>query len=257
MPETAVGSGFSTVPLGDALAIFGDAVGAHRRLDSEGLAAAAAAAIRALTGREVPVLYARQEHTRLAFTYSAAEPLALGPHLVGRCDAMLTAERWTALTVRTADCLPIAFAGGGAAAIAHAGWRGLAADILGTVVGRMRTEFGVAAADVQAAIGVGIGPCHYRVGKEVVAALSRPEVTGDDWRGDGVVDLSRWTLGRLRALGVPERAIRALPGCTACSRSYHSYRRDGPHAGRQWSAVLLTPRARASDSRDRSLPVHP
>jgi hypothetical protein len=186
----------------------------------------------------VPVLYARQEHTRLAFSFSAAGPLPAGPHVVGTCDALLTAEAWTALTVRTADCLPIALGGGGAVAMVHAGWRGLASDVLGTVVGRMRSEFGVPPTGVRAVIGVGVGPCHYQVGEDVFAALGQHTVEGDEWRGDGAVDLARWARGRLLAVGVHPEAVQVLPGCTACSPSYHSYRRDGRHAGRQWSAIV-------------------
>jgi hypothetical protein len=160
--------------------------------------------------------------------------------VVGTCDALLTAEAWTALTVRTADCLPIALAGAQVVAMVHAGWRGLAADVLGTVVARMRSEFGVPPAEVRAAIGVGVGPCHYEVGEEVFAALGQHPVDGDDWRGDGSVDLAHWASARLFALGVRSEAVQVLPGCTACSPSHHSYRRDGRHAGRQWSVVLLT-----------------
>jgi copper oxidase (laccase) domain-containing protein len=104
----------------------------------------------------------------------------------------------------------------------------------------MRSEFGVAPAEVRAAIGVGVGPCHYQVGEEVFTALGRHPVEADDWRGDGTVDLARWARGRLLAVGIQPEAVQVLPGCTACSPSYHSYRRDGKHAGRQWSAVVLT-----------------
>jgi YfiH family protein len=240
MAQTADEHGVIAVALGDALVLFGDATGTPASLDSRTLAAAAGEAVQRLTGRAVPILYARQEHTHLTFTFSAAEPLVAGPHLVGTCDALLTTEPWTALTVRTADCLPIALAGGGAIAMVHAGWRGLAADVVGTVIGRMRSEFGVPPTGVRAAIGVGVGPCHYRVGAEVIAALARHRVESEDWRGNGTVDLARWAAGRVLALGVSPAAIEVLPGCTACSPSYHSYRRDGKRAGRQWSAVLLT-----------------
>ena len=239
MAETAAGSGFISVELGSSLALFGDAAGTPRSLNSRALAATAGEAIERLTGRAVPVLYARQEHTRLAFSFSAAESLPAGPHLVGTCDALLTAEPWTALTVRTADCLPIALAGGGAVAMVHAGWRGLAADVLGTVVGRMRSEFGVQPPEVRALIGVGVGPCHYRVGEEVITALSRHAVEENRWWGEDSVDLAAWATGRLLALGVPPGAVQVLPGCTACSPSHHSYRRDGRHAGRQWNAIVL------------------
>jgi YfiH family protein len=240
MAEIADGSGVIAVTLGPALALFGDATDTPRGIDSRALAAAAGKAIERVTGRAVPVLYARQEHTRLAFTFSTAESLPPGPCLVGTCDALLTAEPWTALTVRTADCLPIALVGGGAVAMVHAGWRGLAADVLGAVTGRMRAEFGVPPTEVRAVIGVGVGQCHYQVGPDVTAALARHRVENDDWRGEGTVDLARWAMGRLLALGAPPDAIQTLPGCTACLPSYHSYRRDGAHAGRQWSAVLLT-----------------
>jgi len=240
MAETAGGSGVIEVALGDSLALFGDARDTPRGLDSRTLATAAGEVVGRLTGRLVPVLYARQEHTRLAFSFSTAKPLPAGPHAVGTCDALLTAEPWTALTVRTADCLPIALSGGGVVAMVHAGWRGLAADVLGTVVARMRSEFDVPPTGVRAVIGVGVGPCHYQVGEDVFTALGQHTVEGDEWHGDGAVDLARWARGRLLALGVPPDALRVLPGCTACSPSCHSYRRDGKHAGRQWSAILLT-----------------
>src|SRR4030042_4263302 len=185
MAETTAGSGLVSVELGDSLALFGDATGTPRGLDSRALAAAAGDAVEWHTGRAVPVLYARQEHTHLAFSFSAAELLPSGPHLIGTCDALLTAEPWTALTVRTADCLPIALSGGGVVAMVHAGWRGLAADMLGTVVARMRSEFGGPPAGGRAVIGVGVGPCHYRVGEAVAAALLRHAVRGDAWRGEG------------------------------------------------------------------------
>jgi len=114
----------------------------------------------------------------------------------------------------------------------------------------MRSEFGVPQAEVRAVIGVGVGPCHYKVGEEVVTALSRHAVEGPDWRGDGTVDLGRWAMGRLLALGVPPDALRVLPGCTACSPSHHSYRRDGGDAGRQWSAIVLTEGLRAPGRKD-------
>jgi hypothetical protein len=176
---------------------------------------------------------------------SSVAPLPAGPHLVGECDALITGEVGIALTVRTADCLPVAIAGGGVVAIVHAGWRGLAADILGAVLGRLTAEFGVAPGAVTAAIGVGVGPCHYAVGPEVVRGLA---AHGSDaaWHADGHVDLGAWAAGRLRALGVAADRVRVLPGCTACSASYHSYRRDGAAAGRQWSAVVLTEGLRPS-----------
>ena len=55
----------------------------------------------------------------------AAEPRPSRPTGRRRCS------RGVAPMVLTADCLPIAVAGGGAVAMLHAGWRGLAGGIVG------------------------------------------------------------------------------------------------------------------------------
>ena len=246
MAETAPGSGVLAVAMTGGVALFGDRASAPAGLDERGLAAAAGAESRRRFGREVPVLYALQEHSRLTFTYSAGAALPPGPHVVGRCDALLTAEPWVALVVRTADCLPVVLAGGGAAAMVHAGWRGLAADILGATVGRLGAEFGAPPEALDAVVGLGIGPCHYAVGPEVVAGLEGNTVAGGGWRGDGVVDLARYAAARLAALGLDPARVRVIPGCTACSPAHHSFRRDRDAAGRQWNAVILTEEPRPS-----------
>jgi len=246
MAETASGSGVVAVPVGGGVALFGDRASAPAGLDERALAEAAGAEVQRLLGRAAPVLYALQEHSRLSFTYSAAGALAPGPHFVGRCDALITAEPWTALVVRTADCLPVALAGGGAVAMVHAGWRGLAADVLGFTIGRLRAELDARPDALDAVVGIGIGPCHYRVGPDVVTALERHPVAGEAWRGDGVVDLARFAAGRLAALGLDPARVRVIAGCTSCSPSHHSYRRDGAAAGRQWNAVILTEGLRPS-----------
>jgi hypothetical protein len=245
MAASADGDGVLALELGSALALFADGTASPPALDDDALAGLAGRGFGTRLRGPVPVLYARQRHGRLAYVYSAAAPLPAGPRLVGECDALITGEVGIALTVRTADCLPVAIAGGGVVAIVHAGWRGLAADILGAVLGRLAGEFGVPPQALTVAIGVGVGPCHYPVGPEVVRGLA---AHGSDaaWHADGRVDLAAWAAGRLRALGVTADRVRVLPGCTACSASYHSYRRDGAAAGRQWNAVVLTEGLRPS-----------
>ena len=240
--------GVSVCLIGRALALFGDATSAPAHAGDEALAHAAGRHIEQLTGALVPVLFARQRHTSLTFVYAAEAPLQAGAHCVGACDALITAETGVALCVRTADCLPVAVVGSDVIALIHAGWRGLAADILGAVVRRIEVEFGIPSDELEAVIGVGVGPCHYPVGSEVVEALARRPVTDGSWRGEGCVDLAAWARGRLQALGLAANRGHALPGCTACLPGYHSYRRDRERAGRQWSALLLTERSDATGS---------
>jgi len=238
MGEKACPNGVVAVHVGGALALFADATASPPARSGADLAVDAAAIIAGILGRELPLLYARQEHTTLSFTYGAEGSLDRGPHLVGVCDALITAEPDTALLVRTADCLPVVLSGDEVAAIVHAGWRGLAGDILGATTRRLRAEFGVEPSSLEAVIGVGIGPCHYVVGDDVRAALSRLEVDSGGWRLDDRVDLAEFARGRLRALGLRDGAVTTLAGCTACSPRHHSHRRDGKRAGRQWAAVV-------------------
>lgn len=203
------------------------------------LARQAGAWAAATLGYSPPVLYGDQQHTAIIFSFAAHLPLAPQPHCVGVCDGLLTAEAGVALMVRTADCLPVVLAGGGVVAGLHCGWRSLAGDILGRCVRRFSTEYGIKSGALQAIIGVGIGPCHYLVGADVVSALSSLPAAASGWSRDGRVDLAAWTRGRLISMGVAAEAVRTLPGCTACSPCHHSFRRDGTRAGRQWTAVVL------------------
>lgn len=228
------------VPLEGATAAFADR-STSRPTDRHLLAASAAHALAPRLEQLPAVLFPRQRHTRLVFAFRGETPPRGIGHEVGICDALVTDQDGVALLVVTADCLPIALAGGGCVAMVHAGWRGLAADILGAVTSLLAAEYGVATGCLGAAIGIGVGPCHYRVGPDVPEALGQHDVGDAAWHLDGCVDLAAWAGGRLAALGVPSAAITALPGCTACSAHHHSYRRDGAAAGRQWSAVALNP----------------
>jgi copper oxidase (laccase) domain-containing protein len=95
-------------------------------------------------------------------------------------------------------------------------------------------------AQLQVLLGVSIGPCHYPVGQEVLEALALALGRGDGFAEGNRLDLRAFALLSLQREGIPPSAIRLLPGCTACSPHYHSYRRDGERAGRQWTFALLT-----------------
>ena len=238
MGENAGRDGVTAIRLGSGLTLFADATGCPSGLSSDELATSALAVIEGLLGRRVALLHADQRHTALTFTFGAEGSPARGPHSVGVCDALITAEPDVALLVRTADCLPVALAGDGVVAVVHAGWRGLAADILGATTRRMRAEFGIEPTALEAVVGVGIGPCHYRVGNEVQGALSRLVTMADTWCREDRVDLAGFARSRLLALGLRPGAVTTLAGCTSCSPRHHSYRRDGAGAGRQWTAVI-------------------
>ncbi|HNX51190.1 MAG TPA: polyphenol oxidase family protein [Thermoanaerobaculaceae bacterium] len=239
MDSTAPDPGILHVPLANGMVCFADSSASPFGADERQLAEAARTHLEDRLGRTLPVLYALQQHGAVTFLYAARGQLVPGAHEVGRCDGLITVEPGVGLVVRNADCLPVALAGGGAMAMLHAGWRGLAADILGRVVKRLEGELGVSSGEVTAVIGPGVGPCHYEVGPEIAAALQRNPTDESGWRSEGRVDLARYAAARLRSLGV--LSVQTTGICTACSPRYYSYRRDGTEAGRLWSAAVIWP----------------
>ncbi len=169
------------------------------------------------------VFHGRQVHgTELAF--HEGSDAATGPAEV---DGHVIRSPGMAGLVYTADCLPLAVAGPGGAAILHCGWRGLAAGIVAC---------GVEAVDATAAaVGPGIGPCCYEVGDEVLAAFPG---LGDGISSGRMLDLPEVARQQLRQAGVEEVEIAGL--CTRCEEElFFSHRRDGD-PGRQGGLVWLT-----------------
>jgi polyphenol oxidase len=152
-----------------------------------------------------------------------------------RVDGQATDVSGAALAALVADCLPIAVAGGGAVAILHAGWRGLAAGVVGAGVDAVR-GLGAPAA-LSAAIGPGAGPCCYQVGAEVHAAFAR--LPGAVHRGDKL-DLKAIARHELERSGVV--VIDDIDLCTICGEPtlLFSHRRDHGVTGRQAGVAWLT-----------------
>jgi YfiH family protein len=158
-----------------------------------------------------------------------------------QADAAWSDEIGIACAVLTADCLPVLLCSrdGAAVAAAHAGWRGLAAGILEATVAALPAP----PEQLLAWLGPCIGPCHYRVGPEVRAALADREGSAaaftPDADGGYFADLRLLAAQRLRALGVAE--IDFSTACTACAgERFYSFRRDGV-TGRMAAFVLRAP----------------
>jgi YfiH family protein len=146
-----------------------------------------------------------------------------------KVDGHGTTAEGVALLVLVADCLPVALVSPTRVAMLHCGWRGLAAGI----VERAVATFGDVPA---AAIGPGIGPCHYEVGPEVLEAFA--DVDG---AADGrMLDLKKVAASKLRAVGVDH--VHDVDRCTYCEPdAFFSHRRDDGVTGRQGGMVWRAP----------------
>jgi YfiH family protein len=150
-------------------------------------------------------------------------------------DGQATALSGVAPMVLVADCLPIALAGGGAVAMLHAGWRGLAAGVIAEGAQAVRELGG--REPLVAAIGPGAGVCCYEVGEEVHAAFAG---RADGFRRDRNLDLKAIARSDLRAAGV--EVVHDAGLCTICAERtlFYSHRRDRGVTGRQAGIAWLT-----------------
>jgi YfiH family protein len=169
-------------------------------------------------------------------------------------DIVVSNRTALALAVQAADCVPLLLVdrGTGGVAAAHAGWRGLAAQVPQETVNALTRVFGSRPADLLAAVGPAIGPCCYEVGEDVREAMARA-CGGESatWFIAGKVNgkwmFDTWTSARaqLEAAGIPSGQIFGAELCTASHPdAFCSYRRDGAHAGRIAAAIRPTARTR-------------
>jgi polyphenol oxidase len=156
-------------------------------------------------------------------------------------DASATIAAGPILGIKTADCLPILFCEPArrVVAAAHAGWRGTAAGVARTVLDWLAGQK-IDAGAVRVALGPHIGPCCYEVGDELRRQFAESEqrffVAGPHGRPH--LDMAGINEAQLLAAGVPAAHIARVDECTRCHPDlYHSYRRDGPAAGRMISYV--------------------
>jgi YfiH family protein len=184
----------------------------------------------------------RQVHGTRVVRLGVADQ-ASGPEPQGeleQADGQATGLVGIAPMVMTADCLPIALAGRGAAgrgavAILHAGWRGLADGIIDEGVHAVREMGG--SGTLAAAIGPGAGACCYEAGEGV---HERFRAYGPRARRGRNLDLKAIARGQLLAAGVS--AVHDAGLCTICSPPslFFSHRRDNGVTGRQAGLIWLT-----------------
>lgn len=155
-------------------------------------------------------------------------------------DAVIARHPGQVCVVQVADCLPVLFTARDASvvAVAHAGWRGLAAGVLAATVSRL----GTSPAQVLAWLGPAISAPHFEVGGEVRAAF----VDGDPGAAAAFAPNAggRWqcdlaALARRQLAGLGVTAVSGGVWCTyADPARFFSFRRDG-RCGRMAALIWL------------------
>lgn len=158
-------------------------------------------------------------------------------------DAVITRTPGQACAVLTADCLPVLICDrkGREVAAVHAGWRGVAQQIVLSTL----AEFDAPAQDLMVWLGPAIGASAFEVGPEVVAAMAQTlaaEISRDCYSkvqpgGKYLLDLYQVARLQMQAAGVTN--IYGGDYCTySDAQRFFSYRRDH-HCGRMASVIQI------------------
>ncbi len=155
----------------------------------------------------------------------------------GEGDALVTAEGGLALSVATADCVPLLIGGARRIAAVHAGWRGIAAGIVPNALAALGEPPGA----LTAWIGPAIGACCYEVGEDVAATIAvaagRRAIRAER-EARPRADLAGAVAAQLDRAGVID--VRLAWVCTRCRPDrLWSHRGQGPGAGRNLAFIWL------------------
>lgn len=206
-----------------------------------------------------------ENRSRVAAALGVSSARLIGPHQVHsgkvavaleswdytdapHADAVVTNQPGLAVSVLTADCVPIlmADAAAGVAAAVHAGWKGAKAGIAERAIEAME-RLGASAANIAAAIGPAISQAAYEVGPEFKAALiedcrDNERYFSEGRPGHSHFNLTGYVRDKLANAGLSR--IAEMGVCTYQNESsLFSYRRSCHRGeadyGRQISAILL------------------
>ncbi len=160
-------------------------------------------------------------------------------------DGIFTSDINEPIAVRTADCLPLLLFSQNRDFIlaVHAGWKGFVKGILETST-QISKLHDVLPSDLKLIIGPTIGPQAFEVGPEVVTefksilddgqqALVISKGINDRWH----IDLQLAAVSQFVKMGISPDSIQVLRICTKSNLNYHSYRREGPGCGHNYSVI--------------------
>lgn len=171
-------------------------------------------------------------------------------------DALVTTQKNIPLAIMTADCLPVVIGSfdGSVIAVAHAGWRGLAAGILENTVQAIRDMVGDCI--LQAWLGPAISIKAFQVGSEVKQAFINKHADFDRYfelvdspkpaKNSELSSDKEYYMADLSGMAkqiLINSGLAMVETCDECtythSDRYYSYRRDG-RTGRQLTVAWLT-----------------
>lgn len=169
-------------------------------------------------------------------------------------DALVTNLEAVPLALFFADCVPVVIVEPRyrIIGVAHAGWRGVHANIVENTIYGMVEDGAVEPADMIAFIGPSIGGCCYRVGEDLIKKFAETFSDKERWLHGSKLDLPALVNDQLEKAGIePARIFSCEDSCTSCRNElFFSYRGDGGVTGRQAAVAAVLPRRDSGHTND-------
>ena len=205
---------------------------------------------------ELPYYVVQPHQVHRCVIREITDPMTTRDQLEG-VDALITSVPGVAISVRTADCIPVLLYDPVNKAIAavHAGWRGTVQHISNKTIEVMQQLYGTDAHELRTVIGPGIGPESFQVGQEVADAFAQagfpmeqilhdcgPKRPTEQNPMQGGLHIDLWKANRwlLEQAGVKKSNIQMAGICTYRNNDrFFSARREGTKCGRIINCIKL------------------
>lgn len=230
------------------------------------------AEIQSLSGRQISWVHLKQTHSNIVLE-SSPEHATRDESLLREGDAHFSTSRGIGLIVKTADCLPVLMVSkeGPLSVAVHAGWRGVANEVLRATVRELKSR-GVNPAKLSVFLGPHIRQISFEVDRDVAQLLTltaqnaglrdlqllselvKPDTRSNGATGKHFIDLEKIAVAQLCSEGILKNQIYVYPWgsfgagdghtgfCAApdtkSNLEWASFRRDGKNAGRNLSFVV-------------------
>lgn len=151
---------------------------------------------------------------------------------IGMADALVSKTPHIALTVRTADCVPVTLIDreNGVIGIAHCGWKGSLKNLTGKTISKM-TELGADKKNIEVYLGPSIGSCCYNIYgprlKQFESTFPEWNDFIEEWNDGKRLNLARLNYHQAIDAGISKYRVHYDIACTSCDKDrYYSYHRD-------------------------------
>ncbi|MDO8520499.1 MAG: polyphenol oxidase family protein [bacterium] len=151
--------------------------------------------------------------------------------LVPSVDALITNTKNLFLSATAADCFLVYFYDPSkeVVGIAHGGWRGVLAGVVGNTINALRVHFGVLPNNLLVGMAPGIRECHFEISSHDKNLFRRYSEYVSEKNGKVFVNLAGIITEQLRNAGVLREHVEDSGICTHCEEEkYFSSRRDKP-----------------------------